>query len=230
MKGAVWGLIFLVTLISVSATYFPQPGVIFGFKGAECKNGTLSFNLTHEGNSVGFSSVNFTVESDDLGPQALQGTWYIDSDPVTNYEFPANNYTGDDFFGKSFYKFRSNSNFYAQGKYVVTLAWPSNSLYYDHIQFAAVCPGIKCQNNDQCISQQQCTNQTCQWVKCSQDKFATGHNCLPKCNDYNDCTNDYYVNGKCAYVKINNCVVKNPTIAGTKNIFVLIWEWLTSRY
>ena len=228
MKGAVWCLVFLVTLISASASYFPQPGIIFGFKGAECTNGTLLFNLTHEGNSLAFSAVNFTIESNALTPQRLTGDWYIGGYPSANYDFPADNYTGNDFFGKSRIGFKSINKFYTKGNYTITLTWPSNSLYYDRIKFAVNCPGVKCTNNDQCISQQQCTNQTCEWVRCSQDKFATGHTCLPKCNDYNECTNDYYVNGQCVYVKIDNC--PKEAFGKETNIFALIWNWLKGRY
>ena len=227
MKGAVWALVFLVILVSASAAFFPQPGVIFEFKGAECNNGTLFFNLTHEGNSIPFSSINFLLEGETL-TQNLEGSWYIGGYPSSNYEFPADDYTGNDFFGKSRIRFKSTNSFYTKDKYTITMIWPSNSLYYDRIKFAVQCPAIQCANNDKCISQQACTNQTCEWIKCPEDKFATGHTCLPKCNDYDKCTNDYYVDGKCVYTNIVGCT-KEEVVKET-NIFAIIWNWLKSRY
>ena len=228
MKGGIWALVFLVTFVSASAAFFPQPGVIFGVKEYVCNDGVFTFNVTHEGNLVAFKDVRFVMENDALGQQELVGDWFIGGYPSSNYDYPAANYTDNDFFGKSRFTFKSRYNFYTKGRYEITLIWPSNSLYYDRIKFAVQCPGLPCEINDQCISQQQCTNQICEWVKCPEDKFATGHTCLPKCNDYDKCTSDYYIDGKCVYTDIVGCTKEE--IVEETNIFVIIWNWLKSKY
>ncbi len=236
MKKIVFSLMFLISIVSASASYFPQPGIIFEFKGAECfSNGSILLNLTHEGNTVAFSRINLTAESEELSPQPLFGEWLIGGYPAVNYDYPAGNYTGNNFFGKTRFKFKTTNNIFTKGEYIVTLSWPSNSLYQDKIKFAVECPGIICNSDDDCINQQQCLNQTCEWVKCAPDQFATGHTCLPRCNDYDFCTKDYFIDGRCVYEKIENCIVQNKTAVQQKeqetdNIFIRFWKWLKSRY
>jgi hypothetical protein len=243
MKRLIWGLVFFITLISVNASYFPQPGVIFEFKGALCDStGMIALNLSHEGNSVRFEDVKITAESNITKSLPLTGGWFIGGDPVYNYDFPENLTTGNNFFGKQRFKFRTTNNIFTKGRYVVTLSWPSNSVYQDEIMFAIECPGIECKSNDGCVSQQTCTNNICEWVKCDEDKFAVGHTCLPKCNDYDACTQDYYIDEKCIYTEIKNCCKSNQEckksykcegnncVVRGNSLFGKIFYWLKSRY
>ena len=233
MKGFAWGLAVLFALTLVSATYLPQPGIIFEYKGATCfSDGSMVLNLTHEGNNIAFKKINLTVEGEKLAPQKLLGNWFIGVFPATNYEHPADNYTGSNYLGKQRFKYKTLPNMYTEGEYIITLSWPSNTIYYDKIKFAVNCPGIPCTSNDQCILQQACTNQTCEWIQCEESDFAMGHTCLPKCNDYDPCTNDYFANEQCVFVKIGNCAVdaKGKIVAEPTNIFARFWNWLKSKY
>lgn len=229
MKRVVWWMLVLALIISVSASYLPQPGAIFTFKGATCyTNGTMLINITHEGTIVAFSSINMTVESDELSKQIMHGEWLVGNYPREDLRYPDNNYTGTDISSKSRFFYKTTTPMFTKGKYIVTLMWPSNTIYYEKIMFAVECPGKPCNSNDNCISEQRCENQTCKWIKCTQDNMAMGHVCQPKCNDYDSCTQDYYINGKCTFIKIDNC----PAKTGLKetNLFKIIWNWLKSRY
>ncbi len=236
MKRVMFGLIlFLFMLISVNAanpTYMPLPGVVFELKSVECfSNGSIDINLTHEGASVAFKDINLTAESEDLNNLPMIGEWMYGGYPITNYGTPTENYTGSDFFGKRIFKFETTHNIYTKGKYTITLVWPSNSAFYDRIKFAVECPGISCTDNDRCISQQSCSNSTCAWIKCDESSFASGHVCLPRCNDYDSCTNDYFIDGQCVYIKTEGC---NPSEVNKEVKFQStlskIIEWLKSLY
>jgi hypothetical protein len=233
MKSIVWGLVFLIAVVSASASYLPQPGIIFEYKGANCfANGSITINLTHEGNNIPFKKINLTVESDQLPPQPLYGRWYIGEVLTSYYEPPADNYTGDNYVNKKRFKYKTTTDMYTKGDYTITLSWPSNTIYYDKIKFGVSCPGKPCQTNDQCILQQACVNSTCEWVQCKESDFAMGHTCLPKCNDYDPCTNDYFTNEQCVYVKINDCKVDKETgkVVTPTNIFARFWNWLKNKY
>lgn len=242
MKSSVWGIILLIAMISVSAEY-PSPDTLFQFNKAACLDtGSALINLTHEGMTIAFSDLNFTIEGEDLSPQPLNGEWFIANYPVSNYEFPDDKFTGPDFVSSARFTYITTSPKLAEGKYIVTLSWPSNTIYYDNIKFAINCPGFKCKTNDDCLSQQVCENLKCKWLKCSESAYATGHNCLPKCDDNNKCTNDYQIEGKCVYIKIDGCCNKNEDCEKPKecignkcneksmNMFARFWNWLKSKY
>jgi hypothetical protein len=234
MKSIVWGLVLLIAFVSSYAAFFPEPGIVFEFKGAECSNGTIWLNVTHEGNNIAYKNINLTVESDALPAQRLLGDWFISGSPAKNYDYPLNISTGNNFFSKMRFRFKTAVPMFTESRYIVTLNWKSNSIYYDRIKFAVNCPAKQCVNDNQCISQQACVNQTCQWLDCDQDKFAMGHSCLPKCNDEDECTNDYFIDGQCVFVKIDDCMTVEEKIEieqkQSMNIFVAFWNWLKSRY
>ncbi len=229
MKRYVFSIIFLLSIISVSANYLPTNDIILGIRGTEClSNGSLILNITHNGRSMPFSDINLTIESDTMQPQPVLGNWFIGEDPVTNYDFPDNEFTGNDFTGIATFRFVTSNNIYTTGTYTLTVNWPG-TIYYNHIKYAIRCPGKACSSNDECVSQQTCSNKICQWLVCGEGQIATGHTCINQCNDNNKCTKDYFIDGKCVYTKINNCNKETGNTI-TKNIFARFWDWLKSRY
>lgn len=232
MKRLVWALIFLISLISVSASYFPAPGISLEYKEGKCyNNGSILLNITHSGENVAFGDIKLIVEGNHLSPQELVGQWYIGDFPTTNYEYPFTNYTGTDFQSPKRFNFRTTNNIFTEGRYVINMTWPSRSPYDNHFQFAIECPGKVCNNDNNCVSQQSCVNNKCEWLDCGLYKYASGHACLDRCNDNNECTQDYFIDNQCVHVKIDKCVtVEEKVQTENQNIFERFWNWLKSRY
>ena len=237
MKKVLLGLVILLSIISASASYVPEPGVIFQIKKANCTdNGTIILDITHEGGIIKYSDILINATNGNI-KTSLIGEWFYPD----NYKIPKN-YTDNDLFSKGRLRFKTINNIFTKGKYIITLSWPSNTIYYDKTMAAAECPGIICQTNKDCISQQSCLNNVCEWVSCPLSQFASGHTCLDKCEDYNSCTKDYYTEGSCTYIKIQNCCSKDSDCEKEKicssqkciikgsNIFEKIWNWLKSKY
>ncbi|MEK6887066.1 MAG: hypothetical protein AABW88_04485 [Nanoarchaeota archaeon] len=237
MKRGVLGLMILLMMVSVSASYFPEPGVIFQIKKTNCtENGTIILDITHEGGLVKFSDIKINTSNSEFKTQLI-GEW-VSKD---NYKL-AENYTDNDLLSKSWLRFRTTNNVFTKGKYIITLSWPSNTIYYDKTMAAVECPGIICKTNNDCVNQQSCVNNVCEWIACPPSQFATGHTCIPKCEDYNSCTSDYYTEGSCTYIKKqgccnkdidcekeNKCLTQKCVIKG-ENIFERFWNWLKSKY
>lgn len=237
MKLGVLGIIVLLMIVSVSASYFPEPGVVFQIKKANCtENGTIILEITHEGGVVKYSDIIINASNDDY-TAPLIGEWYYPDD----FKIPKN-YTDSDLLYSGWLRFKTTNNIFTKGKYILTLYWPSNTIYFDRTMAAAECPGIKCKTNDDCVSQQACKNNMCEWISCLPSEFATGHTCLPRCEDYNPCTKNYYTEESCTYVKIKGCCNKNieceneqeclnnKCLTKGSNIFIKFWNWLKSKY
>lgn len=228
MKRAVWTLIILIAVISAYAAYFPQQGTIFAIKGAKCySSGAIIINMTHEGNILYFNQLNLTIENNELGSLPFIGIWLRNGDLLSNYDYPLNITTGNSFEEKTRFKFKTTHNIFTKGVYSIRLAWPSYIDHFDKVGIEVECPGINCSSDDSCISEQKCVNSICEWVRCDENKLASGHGCLPKCNDYDSSTEDIFSNGECAYQKITK--QKLPD-AVKENIFARFWNWLKSKY
>jgi len=237
MKRLVWGMIFLLMISFVSASYTPTPALLFEYKKSNCTNGTLTFDVTHEGVTVAYKDLNITVKSDDLKEMPLRGDWYYPD----NYKIPEN-YTGSDFTSKLLIRYKATTQMFTKGKYIVGLRWPSNTVYNENIQFAAECQGIRCEKDNDCILQQKCTDNICEWVKCDETQYAIGHRCFQKCEDYNSCTTDYFIDNQCIHIEIDNCcnndgdceinqICENKACKGITSKFNFIkkfWNWLKS--
>lgn len=246
MKKLVYFIILLLAATMAYASLMPAADTVFTFKRAACfSNGIMEINVTHEGLSVRLADINMTVENEFLTPRPLIGAWYRGGYPTTNYERPFDNVTGQDFVSKLWLTYRTD-DLYTKGDYIITLSWPSNTIYYDHIKFAVQCPGIICdeKTNLPCTGDQKCINKVCEWFKCNDDQIAIGNTCMPRCNDYNVCTKDYYIDGQCIYVKKEGCCnIDDDCNDGFRcdnkqcalnvpqwNIFSRFWYWLKSRY
>ena len=237
MKWGVLVIIVLLSVVSANASRFPEPGVIFQIKKANCtENGTIILDITHEGGIVKYSDILINSSNNEF-KAPLIGEWlYRD-----NYKI-AENYTDNDLLSKSWLRFRTTNDIFTTGKYIITLSWPSNTIYYDKTMAAVECPGISCGSNDDCVNQQRCYNNICEWISCPPSQFAMGHTCLSKCEDYNSCTKDYYTEGSCTYIKIQECCSKNTDcgkekecisqkcVIKGKNIFEKFWNWLKGKY
>ena len=237
MKLRALSIIILLAMISVSASYLPEPGVIFQIKKTNCTdNGTIILDITHEGGIVKYSDIVINASNADA-KAPLIGEWFYPD----NYKIPEN-YTDSDVRYKSSIRFRTTNNVFTKGKYIITLSWPSNTIYYDKTMAAVECPGISCKVNDDCVSQQECKNNLCEWISCPESQIAMGHICTSKCEDYNSCTTDYYTDEGCTYIKIQGCCNKDADCTKEKvclsqkcfikgkNIFEKFWNWLKSRY
>jgi hypothetical protein len=238
MKGGVYILILLLAVISVSA-YYPSPDAYFEYKIGKCMaDGTIEINVSHYGKVLKSSEIKMDIEGDALSKQSLIGNWYVG-------RLEQINATGADFTNPKRYTFRSLPKIYTTGKYIITLSWPSSSIYYDNIKFAVECYGLPCQTNDECISQQECKKGLCTWVSCAQDQYASGHVCFKKCEDYNVCTKDYLIDEKCIHSSIDKCCnankdcnadeecqeklcVKKSFFEG-QGFFQRFWNWLTGK-
>lgn len=242
-KGLIFVLSLLILAISSNALW-QYSEMIFTFRGASCDNtGTISVNITHDGNVVKFGDINLTVKNDVTGSVPLIGSWFDGS----NQEVGLNNLTYGDVKATDYLKFKSNK-IYTKGKYIITMSWPSN-IYNDKIMFAVDCPGIKCNDNYGCVGQQSCNNNTkiCEWLDCGEGGVANGHKCFSKCDDGDICTKDYYIEGQCVNTKSENCCKANkdcdaskeciqntctswPTNNPDLNIFQKVWRWLKHLY
>lgn len=234
MKGVVLVLAVMLAIVSVSASYFPSPDAIFEWKKSNCsENGTITFEVAHEGVTIKFTDIELTIENENGLSVPMVGSWY-------QRKWLAENYTGSDFSGSTRFVFESIPGIYTTGKYKVRLGWPSTTEYYNNIQFAVECPGIPCSTNNDCNLQQECSNKVCSWLKCGESDYAMGHKCLPKCNDYDSCTTDYLINNKCEFIKKEGCCNKDEDCSAKQvcedgnceektelNIFQRFWNWLT---
>ena len=242
MKGGIFiaaiVLVFVVASVAAFADY-PAPNSYFVFKSITClSDGSIIFNVTHSGESLRIIDLKTEAEGEHLAKQPLLGNWYREGnhDPINEI-----NYTGSDFVSPGKFSFSSGIEVYTTGKYIITLSWPSTSIYYNTISFAVDCPGVPCTDDDVCIAQQRCVNKVCEWVPCAADEYANGHVCFKRCNDNNKCTDDYFINNECinapqkgccisdkdcnAYEKCSNNKCTKPLL--TRNIFVRFWNWLS---
>ncbi len=246
-KGEVYTIAvfaILVSVISVSAEiYIPQPDSFFRYRNATCdENGTISIDVIHNGINTYFRDINFTIESSELSPIKMTGSWWQFEWFVQNYT----NYTGPDFTSSSMYTFKSTTGIYTKGTYKIRMDWPSNSIYATNIQFAVNCSGISCKTDDDCIGQQECKGNFCAWLNCSEDRYPIGHTCMKRCEDNNKCTTDYYIDNQCLFQKIDKCCITDKDCENNeqcdnslcvkktqyKDISTVkkIWTWLKAKF
>jgi hypothetical protein len=224
-KSVMWIFVFLFLTTAAFASRFPTASAIFEYRKGTClENGTMLLNLTHDGVTIKLSDINMTIEGDYMPRMPLRGSWY-------QGRYRVENYTGRSMMGDmQRFTFITDNTYRAPGKYIIKMHWPSRSIYQNNIMFAVECPGMPCASNNNCLSEQFCSNQTkkCEWSRCGQNDFAVGHTCLPRCNDYDKCTEDHFVDGKCANVKIENCEASGQMFV-KYGFFRRLWNWISRR-
>ncbi|MBN2421417.1 hypothetical protein JXB27_04015 [Candidatus Woesearchaeota archaeon] len=218
------GLIFLAVLLSINlsfASITQTPDFEIVKKTGTCfSDGSILFNITRGTNAVLPTNITITIEGDKLDKMKLPGKWQIGNYPLENYE-------QIDKLRANTWSFKS-SPVLAEGTYAIKLEWESRQDYASGTSFAVNCPARKCISNDDCTSQQKCTDGACVWLECPEGTYAMGHACLGICEDYDECTNDYFIDGECIHTENDKCKEQEP-VEKKLSILQKIWNWLTGK-